>query len=255
MMLLNAVMLAELALVPPLATGRTPVIPPAGMPVQFVRTPDAGVPSAGVTKVGDIASTALPEPVTAMPCITVALVHCAICPLTGVPVLETLPPPDGVAHVPSPRQNVDPLAAVPLSKFVTGKLPVTPVVNGRPVALVSVAADGVPMSGVVSAGDVVMATLPVPLIAYSPNTPALSKSTRVVVPLETALDPTTSEAVGAPHVPSPRQNVEPDAPVPEFKFATGRLPVTPVASEISGRSALTIARKAAAASGNAAGPA
>ena len=35
------------------------------------------------------------------------------------------PPPAGVAHVPSPRQNVDDVAPVPESKFVTGKLPVT----------------------------------------------------------------------------------------------------------------------------------
>jgi hypothetical protein len=31
---------------------------------------------------------------------------------------------------------------------------------------------------------------------------------------------------GIAHVPSPRQKVEDDAPVPLFKFATGRLPVT-----------------------------
>ncbi len=34
--------------------------------------------------------------------------------------------PDGVAHVPSPRQKVDELADVPLFKFVTGRLPPTP---------------------------------------------------------------------------------------------------------------------------------
>ena len=34
-------------------------------------------------------------------------------------------PPDGEAHVPSPRQNVDALADVPLLRFVTGRFPET----------------------------------------------------------------------------------------------------------------------------------
>ena len=50
----------------------------------------------------------------------------------------------GVAHVASPRQKVEAEADVPLFKLVTGKLPVTPVVNGKPVALVRVPLDGVP---------------------------------------------------------------------------------------------------------------
>ena len=59
-----------------------------------------------------------------------------------VPLL-TVPLP-AVAHVPSPRQNVLDDAAVPLLRLVTGRLPITPVVRGNPVALVSVADDGVP---------------------------------------------------------------------------------------------------------------
>ena len=50
-----------------------------------------------------------------------------------------------------------------------------------------------PIVGVVKLGEVVIATLPVPLIAYSPSTPALSKSTRVVVPDVMAVVPTVSE--------------------------------------------------------------
>jgi hypothetical protein len=50
----------------------------------------------------------------------------------------------GVAHVASPRQKVLEDAPVPLFKLVTGRFPVTPVVNGSPVALVSVAETGVP---------------------------------------------------------------------------------------------------------------
>ena len=35
---------------------------------------------------------------------------------------------------------------------------------------------------------------------------------------------------GTAQIASPRQNVEVDAPVPLFRFATGRFPVTPVVS-------------------------
>ena len=50
--------------VPPLATGNVPVTPVVnGSPVALVRVPELGVPRAGVTKVGLVASTILPEPV------------------------------------------------------------------------------------------------------------------------------------------------------------------------------------------------
>jgi hypothetical protein len=41
-------------------------------------------------------------------------------------------------------------------------MPVTPVLNGKPVQLVNVPALGVPKLGVVNTGDVVKAMLPVP---------------------------------------------------------------------------------------------
>ena len=56
-----------------------------------------------------------------------------------------------------------PVAFVP--PLAIGRVPVTPVVNGSPVALVSVAADGVPMFGVVNTGDVASATtVPLPVV-------------------------------------------------------------------------------------------
>ena len=95
--------------VPPLATGNVPVTPVVkGNPVAFVRVTLVGVPNTGVTNVGDVLSTLLPEPV------------------------------DVVTPVP-------PLA--------TGSVPVTPVVNGKPVQLVSVPLAGVPSAGVVKVGD------------------------------------------------------------------------------------------------------
>ena len=64
-MLLKQVMLALEQFVPPLATGRTPVTPVvSGRPVALVSTPELGVPSAGVTKVGEAANTRAPVPVS-----------------------------------------------------------------------------------------------------------------------------------------------------------------------------------------------
>jgi hypothetical protein len=54
------------------------------------------------------------------------------------------PPPAGVAHVPSPLQKVTDDALVPEFRFPTGRFPVTPVVSGKPVALVRVIDVGVP---------------------------------------------------------------------------------------------------------------
>jgi hypothetical protein len=55
-------------LVPPFAIGSAPVTPVvSGRPVTFVITPDAGVPRAGVTKVGLVAETKPPVPVVLCP--------------------------------------------------------------------------------------------------------------------------------------------------------------------------------------------
>ena len=55
--------------------------------------------------------------------------------------------------------------AAPVPPLATGRVPVTPVVSGSPVALVSVAAEGVPRFGVTNTGDVASATtVPVPVV-------------------------------------------------------------------------------------------
>lgn len=98
--------------------------------------------------------------------------------------------PAGVAHVPSPRQKVVADALVPLLRFVTGRLPVTPVDSGNPVAFVSVTALGVPRLGVIRAGLFDRTIEPaVPVTVYSPSVPALSYSTRPFEPPVTVVVP------------------------------------------------------------------
>lgn len=120
---------SELDPVPPLATGSTPVTPEArGSPVAFVSVIEVGIPKLGVVRTGDVANTNEPVPVSSV---------------TAARKLAEEGVPKKVA-TPAPR-------------------PETPVEIGSPVALVSVAADGVPRFGVVNDGEVANTTAPVPV--------------------------------------------------------------------------------------------
>jgi len=137
--------------VPPFATASVPVTPvDKGSPVAFVSVPLEGVPNTppfttgapaeptltanavggvpriGVTNVGEVDNTTLPEPVD---------------------VVTPVPP------------------------FATGRVPVTPVVNGSPVAFVNVAEVGVPKIGVTNVGEVDNTLLPEPVEVVTPVPP------------------------------------------------------------------------------------
>src|SRR5215216_4006597 len=73
------------------------------------------------------------------PNVNVTLVSSTLVKADGVIIV-----PMGFFHVASPHQKVFAAAPVPLSKFVTGKFPITPVVKGRPVQLVKIPEAGVP---------------------------------------------------------------------------------------------------------------
>ena len=68
------------------------------------------------------------------------------------------------ALVPLPNSQPESVVA-PVPPLATGNVPVTPVVRGRPVAFVSVTAEGVPRFGVVSVGDVARTMPPLPVTA------------------------------------------------------------------------------------------
>jgi hypothetical protein len=87
---------------------------------------------------------------------------------------------DAAAQVPSPRQNVVAEADVPLLRLPTGRLPVTPVVSGSPVALVNTPLAGVPSAGVVSVGDVNVLLVKVSEPAKVARVPVVGSVTFVV---------------------------------------------------------------------------
>lgn len=173
-----------------------------GNPVQFVSVPDVGVPSIGVVSVGDVANTNRPEPVSLVTALARLALdgvanHVAIpVPSPDTPVLIGNPvqfvsvplvgvPSTGVTSVgvlantkaPVPLSSVTALIrlaldGVPNHVAIPVPSPDTPVLIGSPVQLVSVPADGVPMFGVVSEGDVASTTVePEPVVVPATNAP------------------------------------------------------------------------------------
>ena len=124
-------------------------------------------------------------------------------------VFVTVPAPAGADQVPSPRQKVDDEAEVPLFRFVTGRLPVIPVLNGNPVQFVSSPLDGVPRTGVVRIGAVKVLFVNVLAddtvgtdIPSTARTPAEERVSVVSATLPSSIEPTPSAEVVDGVIPS-----------------------------------------------------
>jgi hypothetical protein len=119
------------------------------VPVRLVTTPLEGVPRAGVTKVGEVAKTNDPVPVSSV----TAEIRFAL---------------DGVARK----------VATPVPK------PLTPVEIGKPVAFVKVTELGVPRAGVTSVGEFDNTTLVVPVLVVTPVPPLATPKVPVMSAVE-----------------------------------------------------------------------
>jgi NAD dependent epimerase/dehydratase family enzyme len=187
--------LAELGVARKVATPvPKPEIPvETGSPVALVKVPEDGVPSAGVTRVGDVANTSAPDPVSSVTAVAklalegVARKLATPVPSPEIPVLTGRPvafvktaaegvPSAGVTKVgdvantaaPDPVSSVNAaarLAELGVARKVATPVPspLTPVEIGRPVALVKVPDAGVPNTGVTKVGDVAKTGDPVPV--------------------------------------------------------------------------------------------
>lgn len=145
-------------------------------------------------------------------------------------------PPGMVPHVPSPRQKVVEDADVPEFSLVTGKLPVVP-----PLVVVARLAAG--MSAPTSARADIAPVVPLG-VARTRLAASEPHQENASVPVDVMGEPVMQSGVtavadtlltvpppvpgGVAHVPSPRQKLVEDAPVPLLRFAGGRLPVTHV---------------------------
>jgi hypothetical protein len=183
--------------VPPLAIGSVPVTPVVkGSPVAFVSVAEEGVPKAGVTNVGLVDNTLLPEPVEAVtpvpPLATGSVPVTPVVkgsPVAFVSVTEVGVPKIGVTSVGLVANTLAPLpvssvkAAAKLAEEGVAKnvatfapKPLTPVLIGRPVALVKVAEVGVPKIGVTKVGLVDNTLLPEPVEVVTPVPPEVTGS-------------------------------------------------------------------------------
>ena len=131
-----------------------------------------------------------------------------------------------LAQTPSPRQNVEELADVPLFRLATGRFPVTSELSetAPPADQVEVAVRRtipVVVSPSTAARSSARASVMLPEVVIGPP--------ETVIPAEGAVrftEVTVPAPDGEAQTPSPRQNVVADAFVPPFRFPTGRLPVT-----------------------------
>jgi hypothetical protein len=208
----------------------------------LVNVTDVGVPRSGVTKVGDVDRTLLPEPVevvTPVPPLPTGSVP--VTPVVrGSPVALVSVPEEGVPNTP-PLTTTAPEEPTLTERAVATLVPkpLTPVETGSPVALVSVALVGVPKIGVTSVGDVDKTLLPEPVEVVTPVPPFNTGRVPVTPVVRGSPVALVSVAdVGVPKIgvtsvgevartllPEP---VEVVTPVPPF--STGRVPATPVVS-------------------------
>ena len=181
--LLKQVIVALEQLVPPLATGRTPVTPVvSGRPVKLVATPDAGVPRAGVVRIGEV---------------KVLLVRVWV----AARVTTVSEDPGKANDVLSVPVNVKELLAVRVLPSAIVKVAV--VAGAVSVTLLIVVAVATPKTGVVSVGDVAKTRAPEPVSssirARSSEEASISVSRRtlpVVAPeVSRAILPVTSGKV------------------------------------------------------------
>ena len=137
-----------------------------GRPVQLVSVPEAGVPRTGVTRVGDVANTRLPDPVSSV----IAVLRFADegvsrNSVTPVPALvnfltETESAVTPVKLEPSPENEdavITPTAFTPPANLS----PVTSIVDPVPTTMLVAVAE--PRTGVTRVGDVANTRLPVPV--------------------------------------------------------------------------------------------
>lgn len=173
-------------------------LPMIKSPVDVIGDSALNAADAVVCPVPPLATASVPA-IVMVPVVVIGpplVVRPVVPPLTLT--LVTVPVPEGVAHVPSPRQKVVADALTPEFKLVTGKFPVTPVVSGRPVAFVKTTAEGVPSAGVVSVGDAERTTEPLPVDVVTPVPPYATPTTPEVMAVPAIAIAVLEAAVNCP---------------------------------------------------------
>ncbi len=134
-----------------------------GKPVQFVRVPDEGVPNAGVTRVGLLAKTNAPEPVSSD--ITPANCEEVVAANTAkvLPVVVSVPAVGSVTLVAAVVVNVNPKPPTVANVDPSAKAKVADVAGAVNATLLILVAVATPKVGVVKLGDVAKTNAPEPV--------------------------------------------------------------------------------------------
>lgn len=170
----------------------SPLEPPVGLDVETVRVPYEFVPNEAVVNalidpvviatpdiVPPVIATALAFCVDIVPSAPVALLT-AVVTKAVVAICVVFVPEVAVGAIGVPVKVGDALNTVepvpvevvtPVPPLATGRVPVTPVVKGKPVHEVSVPLEGVPSAGVTNVGLVLNTTLPDPVEVVTPVPP------------------------------------------------------------------------------------
>jgi hypothetical protein len=136
--------------------------------VQFVKTPDVGVPNNGVTKVGLVVKEIAPDPFTLAANAVATPVPYPVVPAIGNPVQFVKTPDVGVPNNGVTKVGLvvkeiapDPFTLAANAVATPVPYPVVPAI-GSPVQFVNVPLVGVPRIGVTKVGLIVPAYDPVP---------------------------------------------------------------------------------------------
>ena len=164
--------------------------------------PLAGVPNAGVTKVGDVANTKAPVPVS-------SVTAEAKFAEDGVPRNVATPAPREVIPVPPLATGSVPVTlvvrlanvveVVPVPPLAIGSVPVTPELKGRPVADDKTKVEGVPKLGVTKVGEVAKTAEPLPVSSVKAAARFADDGVprKVATPLPKDVIPVPPEATGS----------------------------------------------------------
>ena len=199
--------------------------------VQFARLPDVGVPRTGVVRVGLVDKTLFPDPVEVVtPVPPLATGKVPVTPVVkGKPVTFVIVPDVGVPKIGVTNVGLvdntllpEPVEVVtPVPPFATGKVPVTPVVKGKPVTFVIVPDAGVPRAGVVRVGLVSVLLVSVSDPANVAKVPVVGKVT-FVVPVDVSVVAKAPDVVRLP----PSVTVLPVLATPVPPLAPSKTPET-----------------------------
>jgi hypothetical protein len=138
-----------------------------GSPVQLVRVPEVGVPNNGVVRVGDVANTKSPDPVSSDITPANSEEEVAVNTLSLLPVVVKVPAVGNVTLEAAVVVSVNPKAPTVVRVEPSANAKVAEVAGAVKATLLILVAVATPNTGVTRVGDVANTLTPVPVLSVS----------------------------------------------------------------------------------------